>query len=183
MQNLTKYQASMIIKDAEIRIAANMKEASELEPQVKEYYEAYVSLKDRLDSAKQRITDDRQLLEMASMEKNGIKPGSNFRVLRSESHNDMKDREKKKYKTSGIRNPWTQWGIEILTEVNAFLTTDQLWDIVCQKHDIPVDSRSQYKGGAVHKCWLKTPKLLKYKEKIGLLEWQDNPGMHYRNIV
>jgi len=178
---LTSYQASWIIKDAEIRIADLMKEITQLEPQVKEYYGAYVSLKDKLDFTRHELEENKNLLEAVSAQKNGIASGKQFRVLRSESHNDMKEKEKRKYATR--KYTWTEWGIQALQEAHCFLKSDDLWDIVCQKHEIPQgrgSGESKLKWGAVNNCWLKTPKMFIHKEKIGLAEWKEE--MIQRNI-
>jgi len=87
----------------------------------------------------------------------------------------MKEREKRKL--GSTRYTWTEWGIQALREQNSFITTDQLWDIVCQKHEIPVgrgSGNAQLKGSAVHKCWMRTKKMMFHKEKIGLVEWKED---------
>jgi len=178
---LTSYQLTAIISDAELRLADLMKKSSDLEPSVKEYYAAYMNLKEQLDDVRKRIEENKQLVEMASAEKNGIASGKQFRVLRSESHNDMKEKEKRKYRSR--QYTWTEWGIQALQEAHCFLKSDDLWDIVCQKHEIPQgrgSGESKLKWGAVNNCWLKTPKMFVHKEKIGLAEWKEE--MKQRNI-
>jgi hypothetical protein len=172
--NLTTYQLTAIIADAEIRLVNLMKQVTELEPQTKEYYAAYINLKEQLDDVRKKVEENKELIEKASAEKNGIATGKQFRVLRAESHNDMKEKEKRKYATR--KYTWTDWGIEILKEMNCFITTDQLWDAVCQKHEVPTgrgSGNSKLKWGAVHNCWLKTPKMFVHKEKIGLIDWKE----------
>jgi hypothetical protein len=185
IEKLTNYQASMIITDAQLRIARAMKEQSELEPQVKEYYDAYATLKDKLDSTKKKIDEDNLLLKMASEQLNHIKTGKDFRVVRAESHLEMKDREKRKLNAEERRPQikWTQFAIDTLTVAGQMLTIDQLWDIALEKLNIPEKGRSKIKWGCVNNCWMKTNKLFSYKEKIGLDDWKDNPGKYYRSIA
>ena len=81
---LTTYQLTAIIADAELRQIDFMKKVTELEPSVKEYYEAYINLKEQLDSVRKLVEENKSLIEMASAEKNGIVGGKQFRVLRAE---------------------------------------------------------------------------------------------------
>jgi hypothetical protein len=150
---LSSYQASMIIKDAEIRIADAMKKATELEPQVKEYFAAYSNLNDELISTKKKIDEDRALLEMASRSKNQINGNRKFRVLRAESHNEMKPKEQRKLGRTN-KYHWVEWAQEALEKIGKPARVDELWDAVVQLH--PIERNANYRKirwGAINACW------------------------------
>lgn len=183
MTNLTKYQSQMIIRDAQSRIADNMKRQTELEPQVKDYHEAYVKLKDELDATKEKIIQDNQLLKFASERFNDIKTGKDFRVLRSESHDQMKPRERKKYK---IKYKWTELAIPLLRKSNCFLNLDSVWEGMVGNLNLKEMSKgelSKLRWGALYTCIGKSPKFILHKGMVGLAEWKDELPKYYKSLA
>jgi len=172
----------MIIADAQKRIADAMKEQTELEPSVKEYYSAYIALKDKLDSTKKKILEDSDLLEAASNVLNGIKTGKGFQVLRGESHLDMKEKEKRKY--NGVRYKWMEMGIETLKKFNKFVTVDELWLAVVQEYKIPKGKeRNKSRWSCINTIWKRSEKMYQFQGKIGLVEWTEEISKYWRNAV
>jgi hypothetical protein len=184
-EKLTKYQASVIIKDAEIRLADFMKKATELEPQVKEYKQAYESLLKDFESTKEKIEEEKNLLEMASRDLNSIGKNREFRVLRSESHSEMKPREQKKlHDDAREKKPvrrWTEEACIILLRQNKMMKIDDLFEILAEKFEITQKEKSHVKWGIVNNCWLANTKytradnprgkLFEHKGYLGLKEW------------
>lgn len=180
IDNLNNYQASVIIDDAQARIVVHMKTIADLEPQVKEYHDAYMKLKNELDSTKIKMEDDTAILEWASAIKNG---GKAMRVIRSESHNDMKEREKRKLakRPRERRYLWTPWAAEILRQIDRMVSADDLYEMVVQEHSIESDNRGKMRWGAINSCILANCQrtkdgnlkgvLFEYKDMVGLREW------------
>ena len=170
----------MILKDSEIRLADLMKRATELEPQVKEYYDAYMTLRIELDSAKERIEQEKGLIEYTSRIKNEIAKNRPFRVVRSESHTEMKPREKKKLrKEYVIRYKWSDMAVAILRKTQRMMSTDDIWDIIMEDHNKkgePIENPSKVRWGAINNCWLKSKPFFTAHGLLGLKELQDQPG-------
>jgi hypothetical protein len=168
----------MIIKDAQLRIADAMKRQSELEPSVKEYHEAYMKLNDELVATKEKIREDNELLRFASERFNDIKTGKDFRVLRSESHDQMKPREKRKLV---IKYRWTQMAISVLSRTDQYMTRDALWEAMIQGTDIPVKGKKKF--DAMDTCIKKCKKFHFHKDLIGLDGWETDIPSHYKRVV
>ena len=197
----TQYQTSNIIKEAETRIIALKKELNDVSPQLKEYEEAYKRLKLQHDVVVEKLQQDEQLLEYMSRVQNNIAPDKDIRVNRAESHNDMKDREKKKLQKAApkARFPWTDYAVLALREEKRFTTPEDLWEIV----DIKFNTEKQIKEaglkltgtrwGAINACWLASAKgaregkkrknlgaastteqLVEVGGRLGLRNWVDN---------
>jgi hypothetical protein len=175
---LSKTQAQIIIKDAQIVIADAMKKYSDLEPQVKEYKDAYMKLQNDLDSTKEKIEGYKEILRVASEVFNGVKTGQAFRVLRSESHDEMKPREKRKIK---VRYRWVSMAISILSNTQQYMSKDDLWDAIRQGTDLPANGKIRF--DAMNTCIGKSKKFHIHRDYIGLDGWQSEISKHYRHAV
>jgi hypothetical protein len=187
---ITEGHAATIIDGALERIRQNMVLLSEKEGPMKEAEEYYLLAKKEVDTIKHQLDCDNLLVESFSRFKNklldDLKP---LRTTRGESHNDMKDREKRKYKKQDFH--WNEYAIEVLKAENKYLTPEELWQKVLARFNIAARMKEsgnekdlrKNRWGAIHNCWLnsckkvrggstyKTLKLIDYKGTIGLLEW------------
>jgi len=196
----TSYQSSLVIADTQNRITALMKQKEELAPQLKDYKEVYERLKKEDDELTEKLAQNEQLLEIVSRDLNRIGRDKTFRVVRAESHIDMKDREKKKLaedegngrKTHTVRFTWTDYAVEVLNKEKYFMTTEQLWSRVLVRYDIMQradeaglgSKKSGLKWGCIHACWLPNAESTRQGKRggrlivtgthIGLKEWVSN---------
>jgi hypothetical protein len=181
-QTLTNYQSAYLIKETEMRLEAHMKKITELEPSLQDYYNAYLELKKEYDGYKEKVEADKQMLELFSRLKNGVHPSQTLRVLRSESHNEMKPREKRKL-VEGKREyvPWTDYAVDILTIERKFIKPYDLFEMTVNKFKIEEHYQKQGKEfkmthvrwSAINVCWLGNCKLSSkgsYKSKLVYIE-------------
>lgn len=195
----TPYQTSNIIKEAETRIIDLKKSLDGMTQQLKDYKIAYEKMQSEYDSIASRLQDDEALLEFMSRIQNKVSDTKELRVGRAESHNDMKEREKKKLRAEAkIRFPWTDYAVLVLREEKRFTTPDDLWELVDIKFgtEKTIEEHGQkvstVKWGAINACWLVTCKntraggkrkasnsgmtteqLVDVEGRIGLRDWTD----------
>ena len=124
----------MIIADAQERITKNLVLLQQREAPLKEAEEMYNIVKSEYDVIQNRLTFNKLILESVSRFKNGIPQTKGFRVLRGNCHNEMKPKEKRKYRT--FKFSWTTWDAEVLKEQTKFLLADDLSQIIVEKYAV-----------------------------------------------
>jgi hypothetical protein len=202
IKTLTDSQSAYLIEEAQTRINDNMKKISELAPTLKDYYEAYLTLKKDHDMLVDRVAADKLMLEVYSKVKHGIPMEKGMRILRAESHNDMKPREKKKLTHGGNpkaegRVQWTEHAAEILDIEKKFIKPEDLFEKVLDTYDVEAkfkelgrEWRPGYiRWGIINNCWASNCKsseegkksgvLVKVDGRIGLRDWV-TPDMRIR---
>ena len=200
----TDYQSRSIINDTQTRIIALKKEADALAPQFEEYKKAYENLKFQYDAVIEKLKQDEALLEIMSRTVNDLGKGGKkpLRVVRAESHNDMKEKEKVKHRNESDKKEyfrWTDYAAEVLKSEKRMMTEQELWDTIYIMYDIEdklkesgkLNALSGLRWGAIHTCWggniklvmqkggkwAETKgKLFKWNNHIGLKEWANENG-------
>jgi hypothetical protein len=136
-EKLTPYIAGSIISDCEKRIIALSTAIQDLEPSVKEYREAYLKLQFDLDTAKEKLRQEKDFVDWVSKEKNGIPQKEKIRVMRGSSHNDMPENEKIRHRrTKQVHFTWTEYAVAVLREQNVMLNEVDLWHSICDKYNV-----------------------------------------------
>ncbi len=200
--------AGDLIADCEKRITSLKLRLEELDKPRQEAFEKYEKLQATWDHVNHKHTQEEQLIDQLSRIKNGLgktKPIARL-TTRAESHNDMKEREKKKYSDTGVTQfTWTAYAAEVLKEQNKMMLPDDLWDKIGEKFDIPARMeamgktgvKSNIKWGAINTCWAgnikmvmegsrfaeSRGKLFQHDDYIGLKEWAQEdwlPKPEYR---
>lgn len=188
MPELTQSHASTIIVDAESRISTNMVKLQQLTEPLKEAEELWRQAKLEYDTVKAKLDEDTALLDLMTRYKNGLSEKKGLRVLRSESHNDMKPREKKKLHGTH-KFHWKDWGAEVLKLADHFMTPDDLFYEVVRRKNLEPEFKSMgkssgyFKWSAIKNCWAgncqlsaknkhgNNAMLITYKDMIGLVKW------------
>lgn len=188
---ITEYLAKTLIDDAQTRIIKLKNDLQTIAPQLEAYKQAYEKLQTDHDQTKSKLEQEEVLLDFLSRGANDIPDDVDFRVMRAESHNDMKDREKKKLTRQGVKKneriPWTSYAVEVLRDENKFVDVNDLWEMVEIKYDIVKriekmgKNFNTLKWGAINACWLANvdtgkPQLTRIGEKLGLIDWVDHNG-------
>jgi hypothetical protein len=188
IDKLTPYLATNIISDSEKRIIVLSQDVQKLKPQVDEYKAAYLKLQFEYDQANEKLEQERDLLDWVSKQKNGIPQKEKIMVMRSTSHNDMRDSEKKRYRSKFKKNfHWVEYAQAVLRERDVFLTADELWDAMCDRYNIieRLNELGAQKGktkyGAIKtsiagniestKMGRKGGLLISFNDHYGLAEW------------
>jgi hypothetical protein len=189
--HLEEFQAKDMIDIVEKRIIDTADAVQKLEEPKQKAFEEYEKLQDRYDNLKAKLTADQRLVDSLSRYSNNLKQGVDLRIMRAESHNEMKPREKRKYqkRRGPVQFTWMVYAEETLKEYGKFIQLDDLWDFVVDRYDlkdkikaIPKGGHTKVKWGAIHNCWLanaaKTREgggrgsLIAYENGyIGLKEW------------
>lgn len=185
-------QTAILINDTQARITKHMSFLEAQGASLKEYETAYLELKREYDAAKLQLEEDNVLLDGLSRIANKLPPGKALKVVRAESHNDMKEKEKEKYRScKGQRQfLWKKWGMEILTQENRFMEPKELLEKVCEKHHVDeilentgrAKKHANIKWGAVNAVWGKSDAYAWHKGLVGLATWMDDkkhPDRHH----
>jgi len=200
IKDLTQAQTAWLIVETQNRINDNMKKMSELEPSLNEYKEAYLSLQKQHDEMRDKVSADEIMLEVYTKFTHNIPANRKMRVIRAESHNDMKPKEQKKLQ-EGDKRPkiflWTNYAVEFLTIERKFFKPDDLFTRMIKKYKVEEVYRemgkelriSHIKWGVINNCWLanaeKTKrgnnkgKLVYIDGRLGLKDWA-NEAMKIR---
>jgi hypothetical protein len=176
-EKLTPYIAGSIISDCEKRIIALSTAIQDLEPSVKEYREAYLKLQFDLDTAKEKLHQERELLDWISKERHDIPQKEKIRVMRGSSHNDMPENEKRRLRKLVSYFAWTEYAVEVLREHNIMMNEKDLWDSMCDKYNViekfeSLDIKggiSKLRYGALNACIKANSELTKLGRPRGVL--------------
>lgn len=204
---LSDYQVTTIIKDTENRIIELSRQHDLLKAEHDAAYEMFQKAYGEYTAVKNQLQENNILLDSMTRYKNNLGSKKAIRLVRSESHSDMKDKEKKKYSDNNVKVfKWTELAVEVLKEQNRMIEIEELFQIVEEKINFKQQLKdmgklgkySNIKWGAIHNCWLancaksKDPSskesnryLFEYKNHIGLYEWATGdfkPKPEYANI-
>jgi hypothetical protein len=187
---LSPYLAERILKDAEREVIKLSTESQELEPQVKEYREAYLKLQYQYDTINDRLKQEKELVEWASKQKNGLPQHKKILVMRPTSHNEMRENEKTRIRGKQKTHfTWTTYAVSILQERDVMLSKDELWDAILDKYNVvetfrqidPNGHIGKLRWGAINasiganaestKRGGKRGVVFEYKGYFGLKEW------------
>jgi len=186
--HLEEFQTKDMIDVIEKRMTESMKVLQELDAPRQKAFDEYQKLQDRFDNLSSKVEADKRLLDNLSKYQNGIKNGVDIRIVRGESHNEMKPREKKKYATRKDQFTWTAYAENALKETGHFMKVDDVWNMVVEKENLIKRiekagvSLSKYKWGAIKNCWLASSKnakeggkgtLIEIDGYLGMKEWVD----------
>ncbi|HEY4062356.1 MAG TPA: hypothetical protein VGM30_10670 [Puia sp.] len=181
--NLTEKQVDKFIEIAEADVAAGLVLLQEKQVPYKEAEQLFIEAKADYDTASTKLSENKLLLEELVRYRNNKRGDKDLRVLRATSNLDQpRPQQVKEFK-------WLPLAVGVLSELNRFVSPDDLYIIILQKNpeiQKSIDkkkARKEFRSrvtATLKKACEINPKrkrgkqqIVVYKEKIGLFEWVD----------